>query len=121
MHNNKNFTNNGKDLYPCTFICYDLMDCTPNNSSAQYTITDHSDDDDYLDEHEDRALEIHIPSRLAAFQLIHDINLQVNQEITSYATPSGDLPPTAPYDDASSDIMNAIDACQELIHYDQKC
>ena len=117
MHNKINYFHNNQGIgtYPCTFSYYSLGDCTPNNPDALYTITDHGDDDTYLDAHEDEALEISIPSRLAAFQLIRDINNQVNAEINGYANLSN---PSAPLDDASYDIQMAIDACQELIHYD---
>ena len=103
----------GIGTYPCTFSYYTLGDCTPNNPDALYTITDHGDDEAYLDAHEDEALEISIPSRLAAFQLIRDINAQVNALINRYADPSNPITDGARYD-----IQMATDACKELIHYD---
>lgn len=106
-------------LYPCTINYYSLMDCTPNNLLATYTIIDHSDDEDYLDSHDDdEAIEIIIPSRLAAYQLIKDLNKQINREISSYATPIGNIPPSAPLDDATNDIYLATDLIYLIMHWD---
>lgn len=107
-------------LYPCTIYYYTLQDCHPTNPNPLYTIIDHSDDDEYYDSHDDdEVVEIHIPNRLAAYQLIHDLNERVNSEIHGYANPSNpDLKPIAPLDDATSDIYNAIDLVYLISHYD---
>lgn len=103
-----------KGVYPTTFYCFDLCDCTPYKSRALYTYIDHSEDDQFDDD--DEQIEIQIPNRLALYDLIKDINEAINEVIIGYTHANN---PSAPLDDATSSIHVAIDIISELKSFDE--
>lgn len=110
MNNNKTTgfsTNNG--VYPTVLITDDLMDCQPTpRENAKYTYIDHSDDDDFMDEHDGYGAEYHIPNRAAFYELMDDILLQMHNAIDDYE----------PGDDTSNDVWNAIDLLNNMRSFD---
>lgn len=89
------------EQYPKTFTGYNLMDCQPNNDNALYTT-------EYTNNAEN--VTFSCPTRLAKYQLIKDICDSVSSLIDGYLKVGG-----GPYDDATSDIIEAIDFIAETL------
>ena len=99
-------TNNG--IYPTVLITDDLMDCQPNGENRSYTYIDHSDDEDWLDEHDDNGAEYQIPDRAAFYQLMDDICMAIHNNIDGYE----------PGDDTTCDVQNAIYLLNDMRSFD---
>lgn len=94
--------------YPKNYTGYNLMDCQPNNDNALYQMTEADENGDQIS--------YTCPTRLAKFQLIKDICNSVSSLIDGYLKVGG-----GPYDDATNDIITAIDfIAEDLLDEDER-
>lgn len=114
---NNNFTpgfRTANNTFPIVLYSYHLMDCLPNGKDKLYTMINHSDDQEYMDNHDaDQEIEFQIPDRTAFYQLMDDLLLTIHDEIQGYLKINTD-----PRDDASNDIWEAISLLDNMGEYD---
>ena len=104
-------TNNG--VYPTVLITNDLCDCQPTGENRGYTYIDHSDDDDWVDEHDGNEAEYQIPNRTSFYQLMADICQAIHSNIKGYINRG-----SGPGDDTTCDIQNAIYLLNDMRSFD---
>lgn len=100
------------NTFPTVLLSYDLCDCQPHRENPLYTMINHSNDEEYMDHH-DEAIEYQIPDRTAFYQLMDDIIMAIHNEIQGYQ----DIQ-SSPEDDSTSDIQEAISLLNNMREYD---